>query len=105
MQVPVPVLVAIAAVFLVLLLLALRRRRGSRDLIAPPRGAAAPPPRYVPPARSWPAGAAPIGDLPPDLAAEVRALLDQDREIEAIKLVRAATDLGLAEAKELVERM
>lgn len=98
MQVPVPVLVAIAAAFLVLLLLALRRRSGARDLIAPPPG-------YVPPARPWPAGAAPIGDLPPDLAAEVRALLAQGDKIEAIKLVRAATDLGLAEAKQLVERI
>jgi hypothetical protein len=104
MQVPVPVLVAIAAAFLVLLFLALRRRSGSRDLIAPPRDAT-PPPRYVPPARPWSAGAAPIGDLPPDLAAEVRALLAQDDKIEAIKLVRAATGLGLAEAKEMVERM
>ena len=104
MQVPIPVLVAIAAAFLVLLLLALRRRSGAGDLIAPPPIAATPPPRYVPPARQWPAGAAPIGDLPPDLAAEVRALLAQGDKIEAIKLVRAATGLGLAEAKELVER-
>ena len=105
MYLSVPVLVAIAAAFLVVLLLALRRRSGSRDLIAPPRDATPPPPRYVPPARPWPAGAAPIGDLPPDLAAEARALLAQGDKIEAIKLVRAATGLGLAEAKQLVERM
>ena len=103
MQVPIPVLVAIAAAFLAC---CCSRCGGGAapDLIAPPRDAT-PPPRYVPPARPWPAGAAPIGDLPPDLAAEVRALLAQGGKIEAIKLVRAATGLGLAEAKELVERM
>jgi large subunit ribosomal protein L7/L12 len=98
MFVPVPILIAVAAAFLVLLLFALRRRGDSRDLSAPP-------PRAAPQPRAWPAGAAPIGDLPPDLAAEVRALLDQDRKIEAIKLVRQATSLGLAEAKDMVERM
>jgi large subunit ribosomal protein L7/L12 len=97
MYLPVPVLIAIAALLLILLVLALRRRGGRPDLTAPPR--------YAPPPQAWPAGAAPVGDLPPDLAAEVRALLAQDRKIEAIKLVRQATHLGLGEAKELVERM
>jgi hypothetical protein len=96
MYVPLPVLIAAGAVLLALLMLALRRR-GSRDLLAPPQAAPLP--------RAWPAGAAPIGDVPPELAAEVRALLAEDRKIEAIKIVRAATNLGLAEAKEMVERM
>jgi len=98
MYVPLPALIAAGLALLVLLVLALRRRGRSTDLTAPPRYAAPAP-------RPWPAGAAPIGDLPPDLALEVRALLDQDRKIEAIKLVRQATNLGLAEAKEMVERM
>jgi len=106
MYVPIPALIAAGVVLLALLALALRRRGRGTDLTAPPRYATPPPPpRYVPPARPWPAGAAPIGDLPADLAAEVRALLAEDRKIEAIKLVRQATSLGLAEAKEMVERM
>jgi hypothetical protein len=109
MYLPVPVLAAIPIAYLVLLRLAQRRRGGARDLIAPPRlGASPPPPRAEPPRaspRPWPAGAAPIGDLAAELDAEVRALLAVDRKIDAIKLVRAATGLGLAEAKDLVERM
>jgi large subunit ribosomal protein L7/L12 len=97
MYVSVPVLIAAGAVLLALLALALRRRGRQPDQTDPPRNA--------PPPRAWPAGAAPIGELPPDLAAEVHALLAQDRKIEAIKLVRQATHLGLREAKEMVERM
>lgn len=105
MYLPVPVLAAIGVGFLVLVLLAWRRRGGERDLIAPPRpGAPMPPPRAEPP-RAWPAGAAPIGDLAEEVAGEVRKLLAAGHKIEAIKLVRAATGLGLAEAKEMVERM
>jgi large subunit ribosomal protein L7/L12 len=99
MHVPVPVLIAIGLAVLVLLMLALRRRGGDRDLIAPP------PVRTEPSPRTWPGGAAPIGSLPPALEAEVRALLAQNRKIDAIKLVRQVTHLGLGEAKELVERL
>ena len=105
MYLPVPVLAALGIAFLVLALLALRRRGGERDLIAPPRPGPVPPPPRAEPPRSWPAGAAPIGDLAAELDGEVRALLAAGRKIEAIKVVRAATGMGLAEAKELVERM
>jgi len=105
MYVPLPVLILAGAVLAALLVLALRRRE-RRDLVAPPRlGPPPPPPRPILPTRAWPRGAAPIGDLPEELAAEVRALLAADRKIEAIKLVRQATSLGLGEAKEMVERM
>jgi hypothetical protein len=100
MYLPMPVLAAIGVSFLALVLLAWRRRGGERDLIAPPRpGVPAQPPR------AWPAGAAPIGDLAEEVAGEVRAQLAAGHKIEAIKLVRAATGLGLAEAKDMVERM
>ena len=95
MYVPVPVLAVIAFAFLVLLALAFRRRGAERDLIAPPRpGTSAP----------WPKPEG-TGALPPGVEAEVRALNAAGRKIEAIKRVRAATGLGLAEAKDLVERM
>jgi len=104
MYVPLPVLIVAGALLAALLVLALKRRE-RRDLVAPPRLGTPPPPRTILPTRAWPRGAAPIGDLPEELAAEVRALLAADRKIEAIKLVRQATSLGLGEAKELVERM
>ena len=105
MFVPMPVLAAIGIAFLVLLLLAFRRRSSDRDLIAPPRMGPPPPARRALSQSAWPAGAAPIGDLAAELDGEVRALIAAGRKIEAIKLVRASTGLGLAEAKGLVERM
>ncbi len=101
----IPVLAAIGIAFLVLLVLAMRRRSGDRDLVSPPRMGSPPPPLPPEQRRAWPAGAAPISDLPPELEAEVRGVLSTGNKIEAIKLVRAATGLGLHEAKELVERM
>jgi ribosomal protein L7/L12 len=43
--------------------------------------------------------------LGPDNEAEVRALLAGGNKIEAIKLVRTVTGMGLKEAKDFVERM
>jgi large subunit ribosomal protein L7/L12 len=54
---------------------------------------------------AWPAAAPPASGLPADLDAQVRAMLGAGRKIEAIKLVRDTTRMGLAEAKNLVERM
>ena len=109
MYVPVRVLAATGLVVLgLLLLLVARRRSGARDLIAPPRlgtPAPPPPPLDIQPHRAWPAGAAPIGDVPPEIAGEVRDLCAAGKKLEAIKLIRAATDLALAEAKDMVERM
>jgi large subunit ribosomal protein L7/L12 len=91
MYVSMPVLAAIGFAFLVLAALAWRRRDRDRDLLAPPR--------------FRPADAAPVAELPADIAGDVRALSAAGRKIEAIKRVRAATGIGLAEAKDLVDRM
>ena len=97
MYLPLPVLAALGLIFLVLLVLLLRRRSGDRDLMAPPRHSELPGGRP---------GHADLGvDLPPEVESEARALLRAGNKIEAIKLVREATRLGLAEAKQLVERM
>lgn len=64
----------------------LRGQRAGRDLSAPPR----------PMVR--------VGDERIDND-EIRALLRQDRKIEAIKLIRERTGLGLAEAKDAVEAL
>ena len=97
MYLPLPVLAALGIVFLVLIVLVLRRRSGDRDLIAPPGRAELPRRRLADPGAGI--------ELPPEVETEVRALLAAGNKIEAIKLVREATRLGLAEAKDLVERM
>lgn len=65
----------------------LRGQRASRDLTAPP-------PRPM----------VRVGDERIDNE-EIRALVRADRKIEAIKLVRERTGLGLAEAKDAVEAL
>lgn len=100
MYIPLPVLAAMGVLFLGLLLLAFRRRGGSRDLIAPPRAGTLPEPMP-----GWPGSAAPIDMLPDEVEAQARALAAAGEKLEAIKLIRAATGLGLSEAKTLVERL
>ncbi len=48
--------------------------------------------------------AEPTSDDPREMSDEVRALVQSDQMIEAIKLHREQTGLGLAEAKAAVER-
>ena len=43
--------------------------------------------------------------MKPELLAEVRGLIGQNRRIEAIKLVREQLGIGLKEAKDLVEAL
>lgn len=100
MFIPLPVLGLLGLVALVLLYLAFRRRGGTSDLIAPPRGAALPEPMP-----GWSLRAAPGDLLPDEIEAQVRALVAAGEKLEAIKLIRAETGLGLSEAKSLVERM
>jgi hypothetical protein len=64
----------------------LRGQRAGRDLSAPPR----------PMVR--------VGDERIDNE-EIRTLIRADRKIEAIKLVRERTGLGLAEAKDAIEAL
>ncbi len=105
------VAIAVAAVLLAIVLKRRGASGGRGDLIGPPPRLAAeprpaPPPRTTAPAAdSWPEGAAPIGDLPGPVAAEARQLLAQDRKIEAVKLIRAATGCSLQEAVDRVARI
>ena len=105
MYIPVPMLAVIAVAFLFLLAFAFRRRDGERDLIAPPRTVVPPASARFGPAAAEAGNARTANFLPPEIADEVRALSAAGRKIEAIKLVRESTGLGLAEAKQLVERM
>jgi hypothetical protein len=104
MNVPLPVLVAIGALVVLLAWLALVRRGRSRDLIAPPPALDARP-AAVPARPAAPRAAPGAIELPPEVEAEVRALLGARRKIEAIKLARANCRSSLKDAKEFVERM
>jgi ribosomal protein L7/L12 len=44
-------------------------------------------------------------DIDPKVLEEIRQLSDAGRKIEAIKVLREATGLGLAEAKQIVESL
>lgn len=112
----VPMLVILGAVgAAVLLLIVLWVRRGGADrrgdLIAPPPGlgrtaGASPPPSQVAASPAHvPRTHADIEGLADKVGAEVRRLMAQDRKIEAIKLVRAATRWDLKRAKDWVERL
>jgi ribosomal protein L7/L12 len=49
--------------------------------------------------------AKPISGAAPDILTQVRALMNQNNKIEAVKVLRAATGMGLAEAKAAVEKL
>ena len=106
MNVPMPVLAAIAIAFLVLIVIVLRRRPHGRDLMGPPRSSLQNTARS---AGATPAGAAPPAPfpsgLPPELELEARNLLAQGKKLEAIKRVREEIHVGLGEAKTMVERL
>lgn len=97
----------VAGALLVLaIMVALRfMRRDERDISAPPQMTprpARPMPDPLPPL------AAPPGQRPeynPQAVGAIADALDRGQKIEAIKLLRAATGLGLAEAKTAVEDM
>lgn len=98
MFIPLPVLIAVALVVALSFIWLLRRRAGQDRLmgVQPPRSG-----RALGAVR---AGAATV-PLPPEVEAQVRALLAANRKIEAIKVAREATGLGLKETKDLVEAL
>lgn len=97
MYVSMPIIVAVVGIILLLLFLLMRRKSG--DMIERQRREAAVRARPRIPAPATPEGEAALLAEP-----EVREALDAGHKIEAIKLVRERTGLGLKEAKELVER-
>lgn len=101
MFVPIPVLIVIGVVFLLLVVLALRSSRGRDPLMGGGR-APAYPAAPAPPKISM---AVPSTSLPPEVEEQVRALMAAGRKIDAIKLARDVTHLGLKETKDLVESL
>lgn len=97
MFIPLPVLIA-AGVLILVLIATIARAGRKRD---PLMGGA--PPVYRG-AKSV-LGPVPVATLSPEVEREVRALLAAGRKIQAIKLARDATHLGLKETKDLVEAL
>lgn len=97
--IPLPLLILGALVVLAALFWALRRRTGERDLMTPPR------PDSPRPAAPAPAVVVAPVELPEELRRELWNLIHTGNPIQAIKLVRDRTGLGLKEAHDYVEAM
>ena len=97
MFVPIPIL--IAAGLLILVLIAMIARAGRRR--DPLMGGAPPVYRGTKPVP----GPVPVATLSPEIERQVRAELAAGRKIQAIKIARDATHLGLKETKDLVEAL
>ena len=93
MFVPIPVLIGAGLFVLVLLVLVVRPGRRRDPLLGGQ------------PSLAHAKQPVPVATLSADTEAQVRALLTAGRKIEAIKLAREATRLGLRQAKDLVEAM
>ncbi|MCT2398379.1 ribosomal protein L7/L12 [Novosphingobium mangrovi (ex Huang et al. 2023)] len=87
-----PLIALVALAIFVLGWLSGRTSRTERDLSGPP-------------ATSQPPTRQPRPDPGPSVRAEIEAAIAEGRKIEAIKLLREATGMGLKEAKEAVEAM
>jgi large subunit ribosomal protein L7/L12 len=99
MFIPIPILIFAGVAFLVMAAQILRRSRRRDPLLggAPPVLRPAPlPARDVSPIM-------PSTTLPPEIEAQIRALLAAGRKVEAVKLARDTTHLGLKDSKDLVE--
>lgn len=90
-----------AGVAMVLVLVLVMRARSSQgtDLSAPPKDFGAAPPAR----RSGPEAI--LAAIEPEARIQIEAALARGEKIEAIKLVREATGMGLGEAKDLVEKL
>jgi hypothetical protein len=86
MFIPLHVITILSVVFLVVLIMLAWRSRSSR-------------PDYLQPPIELPMS------LPPEIDSQARDLVRNGEKIEAVKLIRSATSLGLKEAKDLVDRM
>ena len=99
MFVPIPILIFAGVAVLVMAAQIVRLSRPRDPLLGgspPALRPTPPPPRAISPMM-------PTATLPPELEAQIRALLAAGRKIEAVKLARDATHLGLKDSKDLVE--
>ena len=96
MFVPLPILIAAGVVILVLIAMIARAGRRRDPLMG-----GAPPRAY----RSTNPAPVPVATLSPEVERQVRAQLAAGRKIQAIKIARDATHLGLKETKDLVEAL
>ena len=94
-----------AALVALLALLFLRRDNARRIGGGGPRPTPQPKPKLGGPARNAPKTADRMDNLTKETLAEVETLIETGRKIEAIKLVREVTGMGLKEAKDAVDNL
>jgi large subunit ribosomal protein L7/L12 len=101
MFVSVPVLIAVGVVFLLMAVRIMRLSRKRDPLL----GGSRPAFRSAPASHRRDSAVAPVAILSPEIEGQVRELLAAGRKIDAIKLAREVTNLGLKDAKDLVEAL
>ena len=98
MYIPIPIIIVLGLTFLLMAVQTIRASRRRDPLL----GDRAPPFRpVVAPQERTPVR--PVATLSAETEAQVRALIAAGRKIEAIKLTRDTTHLGLKDSKDLVE--
>ena len=97
MFVPIPLLIVLAAGVAVVIFLVLRRNR--HDLLMGGQ------PKMLARSRRDPVDRVAIASLSPQDETRIRALVAASRKIEAIKLTREVTGLGLKDAKDFVDAL
>jgi large subunit ribosomal protein L7/L12 len=101
MFVPLPIVIVVGFTLLLMVGLIIRRRSERDPLLGslpPAVGSKQALPRNDSPS-------APFAELPPETEAQVRLLIAAGRKIDAIKLTRDTTRLGLKECKDLVDAL
>jgi hypothetical protein len=99
MFVPVPIVIVVSLIFFAMIAWIARSSRRRDPLL----GGSSPTGRPAAVSGSNDKPVTSLATLPPDVDLQVRALIKAGRTIDAIKLVRNTTHLGLKESKELVE--
>ena len=101
MYIPLPIIIVVG----IILLLMIGRTIGSFRTRDPLLGDQEPALRSPRGSHQDKAPIVPVATLSPEVEAQVRTLVAGGRKIEAIKLTRNATHLGLKESKDLVESL
>lgn len=101
MFVPLPIVIVVGCIFLLMagLIISPRSKRDPLLGSLPPAVSSQP---ALPRSESL---SAPLAELTPETEAQIRSLIAAGRKIDAIKLTRDATRLGLKECKDLVDAL
>ena len=101
MFVPIPIVILVGFTLVLLIGIIIRLSR-KHDPLLGDRHAALRPTQALPPRGL---AAASVVELSPEMKAQVSVLIKSGRKIEAIKLIRDITHLGLKESKDLMDAL